>query len=281
VTDDGVPLDIEAAADAVTVVRAEDRAPVLIHHVPAGARPFLHPIQAPGGAGVITEDAPPHHPWQHGLYIGLNDVNGAGFWSEGLDPRRAAIDGTFDPVIESAGTEDGVATWAIRTRYLANDGTPVFDDRQSWSAQLSAGLLVLDLTWSLGADHEVVFGAYDYGGLFLRMPFRADAGGHAESSEGTSADGQRARWVAVRMPLPDTGREVSVAMLDHPGNPGSPVTWRIDGELGICPSPSIAGQWSIPAGEQATFRYRLAVFGDLVTPETIDAVWRTYAGEAA
>jgi hypothetical protein len=70
-------------------------------------------------------------------------------------------------------------------------------------------------------------------------------------------------------------------MLDHPGNPGSPVPWRIDGELGICPSPSIAGPWSIPAGERTTFRYRLAVFADPARPETIDELWRAYAAESA
>lgn len=266
-----LPLAIENRPDGLAVVRADGGAVVLAQVASAGQRPYIHPIAAPGGAGVLTENAPSHHPWQHGLYVGLNDVNGSGFWSEGLDPHRAAIDGTFDARLEGDATAaDGIARWTVRTDYLANDGSAVFDDRQEWSVQTTAERLDLDMTWTLQAPHEVTFGEYSYGGLFLRMPYRAETGGSAFDSEGQSGDGQRARWVAVVMPLPDTGREVLAALLDHPGNPGSPVPWRIDNELGICPSPSIAGSWTLSAGVPVTFRYRLAVFASPVTADVVE-----------
>jgi hypothetical protein len=38
--------------------------------------PYIHPLVAPDDIGILTEDEPDHHPWQHGLYTGLNDVPG-------------------------------------------------------------------------------------------------------------------------------------------------------------------------------------------------------------
>jgi len=276
---DLTPLVVDNRPDGVTVLRAADGQPVLTQVAEAGRRPYIHPLHAPGGAGVLTEDAPAHHPWQHGLYVGLNDVNGSGFWSEGLDPRRAETDGTFAPRLDGeAVAVDGVARWTVRTDYLARDDAPVFSDRQEWAVSTTGERLDLDMTWTLHAGHDVTFGEYEYGGLFLRMPFRAETGGTAFDSEGQSSDGQRARWVAVVMPLPDTGREVLAALLDHPGNPGSPVPWRIDGELGICPSPSIAGPWTLAAGVPAVFRYRLAVFSSSVPAAVVEDTWQRFAG---
>lgn len=271
-------LAIERRGHRVEVVRAADGSPVLTHEVAPGRRPFIHPLHAPGG-GVVTENAPGHHPWQHGLYVGLNDVNGAGFWSEGLDPRRADTDGTFDGVVEAVGADGDGARWTVRTDYFDPAGEPVFDDRQDWRVTVTDAMLRLDVVWTLNAPHDVVFGEYPYGGLFLRMPFRGE--GSAVDSEGQSADGMRARWVAVTMPLPDTGGTVTAALLDHPGNPGSPVPWRIDNELGIAPSPSIAGAWTIPAGESRTFRYRLAVADSALEPRVVHEEWARYSEGAS
>ena len=277
-----IPLAIENRPGGLAVVRVDDGRPVLVQNAEPGKRPYIHPLEAPGEAGVLTEDAPSHHPWQHGLYVGLNDVNGSGFWAEGLDPRRADTDGTFDGRIEGvAAAEDGVARWTVGTDYLDRAGGLVFTDRQDWNVTTTAERLELDMTWTLQAPHDVTFAEYAYGGLFLRMPYRANAGGSAFDSEGQSEDGHRARWVAAQLPLPDTGREILAAMLDHPGNPGSPVPWRIDNELGINPAPSISGPWTLAAGVPTTFRYRLAVFAAPVTADVVDEAWQRFAGEAS
>ncbi|NRA38770.1 MAG: PmoA family protein, partial [Planctomycetes bacterium] len=46
----------------------------------AGRRPYIHPLFPLDGHGVLTEDSPDHHTWQHGLYTGLHGVNGSDFW---------------------------------------------------------------------------------------------------------------------------------------------------------------------------------------------------------
>lgn len=279
--DVGNSLLIEQCADRVRVEMAGG-APVLEQYVAPDARPFIHPIHVPGGAGVLTQDAPPHHPWQHGLYVGLNDVNGVGFWAEGLDPRRASTDGRFrSRLVGDAKAESGVARWTVATDYLDLAGEVMLDDRQDWSVTVTGDRLELDLSWELHARRDLTFGEYAYGGLFLRMPYRDEVGGRVFDSEGRSSDGCRARWVAVEIALPETDRVVLAAMLDHPGNPDAPVPWRIDNELGIGPSPSIAGAWTLAVGATKTFRYRLSVFGSSVESATVDEAWQRYAEELA
>src|SRR5918997_1728723 len=137
-------LSAVATPHRIALSRPGTEAPLLVQRAAPDHRPYLHPVLAPDGAGVVTEDAPAHHPWQHGVYTGLTDV---------------------------------------------------------------------------------AFGQYAYGGLFLRMPYRAGQGGAARSSEGgdaRAADGARARWMAVAMPIdgrPAVRPEAGVAVLSHPPNP--------------------------------------------------------------
>ena len=70
-------LTIQATRERVDIFRPGHRNPMLVQHAKADTRAYIHPIVAPDGNGQLTEDTPSHHPWQHGLYVGLNDVNGA------------------------------------------------------------------------------------------------------------------------------------------------------------------------------------------------------------
>jgi hypothetical protein len=238
---------------------------VLVQRVAPDGRAFIHPIYAPDGAGPVTEDAPAHHPWQHGLYIGLNDVNGVGFWHEGLHPTESADDGTISSRLGGyACHEDGRVVWDVLSDYSDRSGACLLREVQSWQAVRRDSSLILDLRWTLLAVRPITFGQYEYGGLFLRVPYRADVGGVAVDSEGQSASGRRARWVTVALALPETGRVAHVAILDHPDNPGSPVSWRIDNELGIGPSPSAEGAWTLAEGASVVFRYRVSVSGSPV-----------------
>ena len=56
---------------------------------------------------------------------------------------------------------------------------------------------------------------------------------------------------------------------------------RVDNELGICPSPSIAGEWNLFAGTPVTFRYRLAVFAAPARANQVDAQWRRFVEETS
>jgi hypothetical protein len=277
-------LTTECVQERISVYRAGQAEPLLVQHAAPGLRPHLHPLLAPDGrGGTLTEDAPGHHPWQHGLYVGLNDVNGVGFWKEG------GADGTFHPEpLAPPFVQRDTAAWSVRTEWRAPGGDPVLRESQEWTLtdDPAGGTYTLDLAWTLapaGAG-EVRFGAYPYGGLFLRMPYRKEVGGAARDSEGRengAAEQQRARWVAVCLPLPDRdpadAGPCGIAVLDHPGNPEHPTPWRVDNQLGVAPSRCIAGPWTLAPGETATSRYRLFAFAGPINDGRIEAEWQRFA----
>lgn len=280
-----IPLSIRTATDTIRVFRVGEIAPLLTQNVARDARPYIHPITLPGGVADVTENAPDHHPWQHGLYVGLNDVNGVGFWTEGLQKDFSAHDdGTFHPWIIGTPSvhAESHATWTIGTEYRSRPGDVVLFETQEWNLVVTKDRYELDLRLTFRAAQDLAFGEYPYGGLFLRMPFRAEVGGRVLTSEGlssTEAEGQRARWVATQMALPHEDRsehEVTVAIMDHPSNPEHPVPWRVDSELGIGPSRSIAGAWTLRNGAAAQFLHRIVVLQRAIEADVVDAAWYSF-----
>jgi hypothetical protein len=281
----GHGLTAEATRGQIRLYRAGESDPLVVQHAAPGLRPHLHPLHAPDSrGGTLTEDAPHHHPWQHGLYVGLNDVNGIGFWKEG------GTDGTFHPdPLAPPRIEDGTASWHVHTEWRVPGGEAILSETQAWTLtdDPAGGTYILDLAWSLSAaadGGDVRFGGYPYGGLFLRMPYRSEAAGSiARSSEGRengAAEQQRARWVAVCLPLPDRDPKdgpCGIAILDHPDNPEHPTPWRVDAQLGVAPSRSIAGPWILSPGETTVSRYRLFAFAGPLDPSRIDAEWQRFA----
>ncbi|GGD83380.1 PmoA family protein [Paenibacillus nasutitermitis] len=277
------PTGLRAVSSAyeIRIYRQDGSSPILVQQAEAGKRPFIHPIAAPDGAGILTEDAPPHHPWQHGLYVGLNDVNGSGFWKEKLGGNREH-DGTFHPrLLEEAAVEGSRASWTVTTDWRDRSGQPLLVEQQCWTLHDLGDRYELDMEWTLRAETDITFGQYAYGGLFLRMPYREETGGSALNSEGLNAaeaEGKRARWVAVQMPIAGRLNDAGIAFMDHPGNVEHPVPWRVDHQLGISPSCCIAGDWHLKRGESRTFRFRVYVFcGDISIPAIEDS-WNHYTG---
>src|SRR5207244_8976719 len=87
-------------------------------------RPYLHPVRDPSGRFIVTEDRPPDHPWQHGIFTGLHQVNGANYWKEDQGQQR------FDRLLDLQETEDRVA-WRSLTEWVAPDGHVVVEEEQA------------------------------------------------------------------------------------------------------------------------------------------------------
>ncbi|MBQ4200376.1 MAG: PmoA family protein [Kiritimatiellae bacterium] len=239
-------------------LQRDDGTVVLEQHAAKDARPYIHPLMAPDGKGAYTENRPKHHPWQHGLYTGLHAVNGVNFWEKET--------GQFHPKPVARPAIDGnSARWEVRTRWTRENGEPVLDETQKWTLRDGGTNYVLDLEWTLAANHsDVSFGKWAYGGLFLRMPFRKENAKRqfAVNSRGqrnNAAEQQEAEWVEVSMPIEGRGSNGTVRIEDLPGNPGHPNPWRVDGQLGIAPSHCIRGSWRLSKGEKRVNRYRITV----------------------
>ncbi|MCZ7646567.1 MAG: PmoA family protein [Planctomycetota bacterium] len=264
----------------------EPGGPALVtQHAMPDTRPFLHPLRAPDLAGELTEDAPGHHPWQHGLYVGLHHVNGLDYWSEQWAKHGR---GYFHPrPLVAPRLEGRAAAWEVVTDWRDEKGGEVLVETQGWRLEDRGETYALDMNWTLRAIPDVAFGKHPYGGLFLRMPYRKERGGEALDSEGrlnAAAEQQRSKWVAVSLPIEgrdargqERGDWCGVALLDHPANAEHPAPWRVDGQLGIAPSRCIAGEWKLPAGREAAARYRVLVFAGPAEPARIAREWDAFA----
>lgn len=248
---------------------------LLTQNLPAGRRAFIHPISAPDGYGILTEDLPGHHPWQRGLYAGFNLVNGIGFW------REQPGDGSFNARLIDGPTSIGdTASWTVQSDWShPADGSLMLTETQAWRFTPGETSYVIDLDWSLKAAIDIEIGQFMAGGLFLRMPYAPNRGARAVNSDGLEnqdAETRRARWVAVEMPLIGRPDSAGIAIMDHPDNPAHPTTWRVDGEFGISPSRVIAGPWQIPQQNTERYRYRLFVFCGSLVKDDVEASWDSF-----
>jgi hypothetical protein len=261
------PLQVaRTPSGTIEVRRAGAAAPLVVQNAPADMRPYLHPVIAPDGNGVLTEFRPGHHHHQTGIYFGFSAVNGRSFFHN--------TDGAFFRG-KGAKVEKGGA-WSVETDWLAADGSVLLTETQRWTLQDFRAYYVLDLDWSGRAAVDLTIGKYDYGGLFIRMPWKAGIRGDAINSEGQSkkdAEGKRARWVDVGMEIAGRSDWAHIAMLDHRSNPGHPVPWRVDANLGIVPSRSRLGDWKIAKAETARARYRLVVYTGALNRDLIEKYW--------
>ena len=275
-------LKMQSTAERIELLLPGDDNPILVQQATPNTRAYIHPILMPGGHAVLTEDTPDHHPWQHGLYVGLNDVNGIGFWTEGLQENRRSQDGTFHPQpIVGTKVDQNQANWTVSSQWRDPNGMLMLTETQNWCFTHHGDTYDLDLCWSLSAAIDLSFGQYAYGGLFLPMPYKKELGGEAVNSQGQinkPAEGQRARWVSVSIPIEGLGADgwAGIAIMDHSTNPEHPNPWRVDGQLGIAPSRCIAGHWGLSAGETTTSRYRLFVFGGRSNMSRVDANWTKF-----
>ncbi len=213
----GLVIRQDQRAGTLSVFRTGRRDPILTQNARPDARPYLHPIATPDGKGVVTEFSPDHHKHQTGLYWGFTRVNGRDYFHnpQGDYWRRVSF-----TVTQASGNE---VRWQTVYDLLDEAKNAVLTETARWSMREENGRFLLDLEWRGEAKTEVVVGKYDYGGLFLRMPWREGMRAevvNAARQRDARAEGQRAMWIDVAMQV--EGRERSGARRDlrPPRQPG-------------------------------------------------------------
>jgi putative membrane-bound dehydrogenase-like protein len=265
----------DEAAGTIVVRRTGASAPIVTQHARPGHRPYLHPIAAPDGNGVLTEANPAHHPHQTGLYWGFTRLNGRDYFHNvGADYWRRV---SFD-VLEAHGD---VVRWQTVYDLLDAAGAAVLTETQRWSLRETEGKYLLDLEWRGQARTAVTIARYDYGGLFLRMPWREGIQGeviNAARQRNERAEGQRAMWVDVGMKVDGRDDLAHIAIFDHPDNAGYPQPWRVDAQLGIGPARSRTGDWGIADGETEVIRHRVVAYTGALDDVAVTDAWMNYTG---
>jgi hypothetical protein len=265
----------DQTAETISVFRGGDEL-LLTQNVKSNVRPYIHPIVAPDGNGMLTEFSPSHHKHQTGLYWGLKKVNGRDYfmnWQQDYWRKVSAH------VIDKKGS---TVKWQTAYNLLDEQGNAILTETQNWSMREVNGKFFLDLEWRGEAKTDVTMEKFYVGGLFLRMPWHDGIDGEVINSEGKrngEAEGQRAQWTDIGVQIDGRKDKGHIAIFDHPANDGFPNAWRIDNELGVGPSRQIRGNWSIQKGQSEEIRYRLIVYTGQFNNETIAQLWKEYSDD--
>ena len=263
-------------AGTIAVFGDNHQVPLLTQNAKPNIRPYIHPILAPDGKGILTEFSPAHHKHQTGLYWGLKQVNGRDYFMnwQGDYWRRISA-----RVLEGKGRR---VKWQVVYELLDEKASAILRETQNWSMQETDGKFLLDLEWRGEARINITLGKFYVGGLFLRMPWREGIPGdviNADGKRNREAEGQRAIWNDIGIRIDGREDPAHIAILDHPDNADFPVPWRVDNELGIGPSRQILGDWHIREGETEVIRYRLIVYTGAFSEAAITRLWKEYSGE--
>jgi len=288
-------------------------------------KPVLYPLIAPDGTTLTRSNPPlpgerPDHPHHIGLWFNYSNVNGFDFWnnSDAIPADRRAKMGSIhhkSVLLARNGRTRGelrtTATWTtVPGDDLLNQTTDYIITR------LNNGDRQLDLVITLTALTHVVF-TDDKDGLlglrvaqFLESPTEksgvyTDANGNQtkvagvasalatgvyQTSAGKIGDaawGTRGTWCYLSGI--SKGKPETIAILDHPGNPGYPTYWHARGYGLFAVNPlGVTGfaphappmNFTLDKGKSVTFRYRLLFMSHANIPAAMDAAQSAFATES-
>jgi len=253
------------------------------------------------------------HPHHDGLWFNYGNANGFDFWnnSDAIKPENRSTMGSvvFDKVISTTSGSDRGELVAASTWITGRDQAILAETTHYVFAQHSE-TRIIDVTATLKALDRVVFNddkegmlgmrvarwlesPTDRGGVFTdangnpttvaaatSIPGVAPPTGEYLTSEGVKGDAvwsTRGRWCALSGHNGD--HVVSIAIFDHPANPGYPTYWHARGYGLFAANPlgrSIfdpkqpAFKYTLEKGQTATFRYRVTISLHQASPEELN-----------
>jgi hypothetical protein len=289
-------------------------------------KPVLFPLWTAKGTlvtrGFPLEPRPGErkdHPHHVGVWFNYGNVNELDFWnnSDAIPAARASKMGTIlhRKIIHTKSGKDR-GELEVAMDWVTADGKPLLHEDTTFIFHAAANTRAIDRITKLTAlDQRVVF-KDDKEGLFglrvaraLEQPEakkataaegdgkrNADAtpdgqspNGLYRSSEGRTGDdvwGTSGRWVMLSAKVEQ--EPVTLAILDHPKNPGYPAYWHARGYGLFAVNPLGKKIFShdketldltLEPHQSVTFRYRLLVLSGETTPDQIEAQYRSFVND--
>ena len=291
-------------------------------------KPTLFPLVTATGVPVTRgypleprEGERTDHPHQIGLWLNYGQVNGIDFWgnSDARAPEEAPkLGSVVHRAVRGVESGAGVGALEVTTEWVDHSGHALLREDTRYVFHAGENLRGVDRITTLTAlDQPVTFADTKEGMLGLRVaraleqpstepvvlaeqdgstttvPVADTAGvtGRYRSSEGLQGDsvwGTRARWVALDGRV--EGEPVTIAILDHPTNPGYPTYWHARGYGLFSANPLGQKDFSggaeelnlqLQPGESTTMRYRVLILTGQDVTERIEAQYGDFAGRGA
>ncbi|HUB30590.1 MAG TPA: PmoA family protein [Terracidiphilus sp.] len=289
-------------------------------------KPVLYPLITDEGItvtrGYPLEPRPRErvdHPHHAGLWFNYGNVNGFDFWnnSDAIKPEDRGKMGTIlqtKIVSTKSGADRGELV--ADSVWVAGDGKQLLNQTTRYVFARGPHQRIIDLVITLTAldraifhdDKEGVLGMRvaswlespdEKGGMFLDAngrPTKVDAVQNSDASgayltsegvKGAAAWGTRGAWCSLTGHTGD--HTVTIAILDHPENPGYPTYWHARGYGLFAANPlgrSIfdpkqpAFNYTLEKGESATFRYRVLLVSHAVDAAELNRDQKQFSAES-
>jgi hypothetical protein len=243
-------------------------------YLTAMPRPALLSLRTPGGTLVDgTEDAAEGDE-PAGFWFAHGSVNGVNFATTARTPRAARI--VHRRVVEAV-SSDTAGRLAVQSAWTAADQSVVLLEDTYFTFDGGDERRTIDRVTRLAAiNGPVRLGSTERGLAGLRfaggfLDREAIAGSAAGEVQRMPCAGARGRWLAV--PAVRDGRRITVAIFDHPHNPGHPNELRCSVRgLEIVPG----SETPIDAGSSVSFRYRLVLAEGAVEAAAVETAYREW-----
>jgi hypothetical protein len=288
-------------------------------------KPVLYPIIDSDGVtvtrGYPLQPLPAErvdHPHHAGLWFNYGNANGFDFWnnSDAIKPEQRDKMGTIYPdEVVSTKSGQGKGELVATSHWITGKGDRIFDQTTRYVFATGKGVRSIDMLITLKALQDVTFNDDKEGVLGMRVAswlespeeksgMFMDANGNPTTTKSASADATgvyltsegvegpkvwatRGRWCIL------TGHNTAnhtdtIAMIDHPGNPGYPTYWHARGYGLFAANPlgrSIFDpkqqpfKYSVAKGKSITFRYRIEIFDHAVDAAAMNHEADTFAAE--
>jgi len=249
----------------------------------------IHPLNTPTGERV-TDLAPEDHRAHRGIFLAWHNMDfkrgdellRADFWGWGRfapTEDRAIVNRDLD-LVSSTGTE---AEISVRNEWMVV-AKPVMTEVTTIRTRERSGARIVDLGYCFTSDYDVTVNRMAFTGFCFRCRKDgeysfADPGGEVTlpNSRATEpeSDWPSRAWYSHTVAL-TSGKTVSAAVIDHPGNP--PSAWH--GARGVSflnPCISALKPVTFAAGSVLVLRYRAVVADGRFKPGLLDelaAQWR-------
>ncbi|MGI9075035.1 MAG: PmoA family protein [Bryobacteraceae bacterium] len=276
---------------------------------PDAAKAYLMPLQTANGivisrpfpvgndASMGDPKASSFEPHQRPLYFGHGNIDGLDFWAEAVfgkyytDHARQAFGHMTNATIQEA--RGGPDSGTLRANFALEDpnGRMIGQETQEFTFRGDDHTRTIDCDFTLKAtDGPIAIGDSKEGTFGIRLGRELSAPlGHMINSHGAQGEkeiwGKRADWVDYFGTV--SGRDVGIAVFDHPKSFRHPTTWHARGYglLAANPfgfreftrDPQQDGSWAIPEGDSLKFRYRVLIYEGKLSPDQIGNAYKQYA----
>ena len=254
-------------------------------------RPYLFPVLGPGGQQMTSDQKTSggDHPHHRSIWVSHGEVNGADHWALDKNPTPRQRHVGFAKV------EGDTIVQELEWEAKEGEGAPpLLRERRTLRFFVFAdGSRGIDLTVHLmpAGTFAVTFGDTKEAGLCsVRVSKAISDTGTITNAAGATGEpaawGKPAVWCDISGQV--DGKPCGIAALDHPSNPRHPATWHVR-QYGLMSAnifglhdfdesrPENAGDFTIEAGQTATFRYRIVIHeGDAMSAD-LDTKFNEFA----